>query len=182
MLNMLQSAHLRGPRGACRRIPAATVNPPQLCLFSASWMRRWHGVSWYYKAPGTSHFSRSYSKSLFNSLTIRERTCTVHTSINHFCPEDSYCSISPTPHTSTYTTQNRPTNSNNMPARQEAYSVSIPMSVPPPQNLSSYSRFMHDHTKRQMQAFGANPGSRRHGNPTTMNGTSHNNNHIGYHA
>jgi hypothetical protein len=42
-----------------------------------------------------------------------------------------------------------------MPGRQDNYSASIPMSPPPPQNLSSYSRFMHDHTKRQMEASGA---------------------------
>ncbi|KAH7166198.1 hypothetical protein EDB81DRAFT_781713 [Dactylonectria macrodidyma] len=65
-----------------------------------------------------------------------------------------------------------------MPARQEAYSISIPISAPPPQNLSSYSRFMHDHTKRQMQAFGANPSSRRHAVTPTMNGNS--GNHMGY--
>lgn len=44
VLNRPQSANLRGHRGAWRRIPAVTVNPPQLCLFSASWMRWWHGV------------------------------------------------------------------------------------------------------------------------------------------
>ncbi|KAL7949151.1 hypothetical protein V8C42DRAFT_313463 [Trichoderma barbatum] len=42
-----------------------------------------------------------------------------------------------------------------MPGRQDAYTVSIPTSPPPPQSISSYSRFIHDHTKRQMQAFGA---------------------------
>ncbi|UKZ57886.1 hypothetical protein TrVGV298_011747 [Trichoderma virens] len=42
-----------------------------------------------------------------------------------------------------------------MPGRQDAFSVSIPTSPPPPQSISSYSRFIHDHTKRQMQAFGA---------------------------
>ncbi|CAM1508437.1 Fc.00g052850.m01.CDS01 [Cosmosporella sp. VM-42] len=38
-----------------------------------------------------------------------------------------------------------------MPASSD-YSVSIPISPPPPQDLSSYARFMHDHTKRQMEA------------------------------
>ncbi|KAJ4167723.1 hypothetical protein NW754_011539 [Fusarium falciforme] len=42
-----------------------------------------------------------------------------------------------------------------MPARSEAYTVSMPLSPPPPQNLSSYSRFIHAHTKRQMEASGA---------------------------
>lgn len=42
-----------------------------------------------------------------------------------------------------------------MPARSEAYTVSMPLSPPPPQNLSSYARFMHAHTKRQMEASGA---------------------------
>ncbi|KAF5021853.1 hypothetical protein F66182_6110 [Fusarium sp. NRRL 66182] len=44
-----------------------------------------------------------------------------------------------------------------MPARSDYGSVSMSMSPPPPQNLSSYSRFMHDHTKRQMEASGASP-------------------------
>ncbi|CAI6100436.1 hypothetical protein V2G26_008219 [Clonostachys chloroleuca] len=34
------------------------------------------------------------------------------------------------------------------------FSVSIPIASPP-QDLSSYARFMHDHTKRQMEAQGA---------------------------
>ncbi|KAM0247006.1 hypothetical protein ACHAQJ_010006 [Trichoderma viride] len=46
-----------------------------------------------------------------------------------------------------------------MPGRQDAYTVSIPTSPPQPQSISSYSRFIHDHTKRQMQAFGAIPSS-----------------------
>ena len=32
------------------------------------------------------------------------------------------------------------------------YTISIPSSPPPPTDLSSYSRLMHDHTKRQMEA------------------------------
>ncbi|KAF4445142.1 hypothetical protein FACUT_111 [Fusarium acutatum] len=44
-----------------------------------------------------------------------------------------------------------------MPARSDYGSVSMSMSPPPPTNLSSYSRFMHDHTKRQMEASGASP-------------------------
>ncbi|KAK1688095.1 hypothetical protein CORC01_09311 [Colletotrichum orchidophilum] len=39
-----------------------------------------------------------------------------------------------------------------MPARQDAYSVSIPISPPPPSDLSTYMRSMHQHTKRQMEA------------------------------
>lgn len=39
------------------------------------------------------------------------------------------------------------------------YSVSIPISSPP-QNLSSYARFMHEHTKRQMEAQGSFPESK----------------------
>ncbi|UKZ94112.1 uncharacterized protein TrAFT101_008999 [Trichoderma asperellum] len=41
-----------------------------------------------------------------------------------------------------------------MPPPQDAYTVSLP-APSPPQSISSYSRFIHDHTKRQMQAFGA---------------------------
>ena len=52
-----------------------------------------------------------------------------------------------------------------MPTRQDNYSIHLPMSARPPQNLSSYTRFIHDHTKRQMEAFGAGspePSSGRH--------------------
>ncbi|KAH6698832.1 hypothetical protein EV126DRAFT_509457 [Verticillium dahliae] len=38
-----------------------------------------------------------------------------------------------------------------MPARQDAYSVSIPTSPPPPASLDVYQRSMHQHTKRQME-------------------------------
>lgn len=61
------------------------------------------------------------------------------------------------------------------------YAVSIPVSPTPPTNLSSYSRFIHEHTKRQMEAQGAmtdrmsgsstrTAGSR--GSSTTTNGIS----------
>lgn len=40
-----------------------------------------------------------------------------------------------------------------MPGHQD--SVAMPVSPPPPQDLPSYSRFMLDHTKRQMEASGA---------------------------
>ncbi|PHH86501.1 hypothetical protein CDD83_10124 [Cordyceps sp. RAO-2017] len=36
-----------------------------------------------------------------------------------------------------------------------AYPISVPVSPSPPQNLMSYSRFIHAHTKRQMESFGA---------------------------
>lgn len=35
--------------------------------------------------------------------------------------------------------------------------MSIPVSPPAPQDISTYSRFIHDHTKRQMEAFGGSP-------------------------
>ena len=65
-----------------------------------------------------------------------------------------------------------------MPARQsQDYStVNIPNSPPPPQDLSSYARFMHDHTKRQMEASGAAPPRSRAGrgsvSSSMTNGTS----------
>ncbi|KAM5342668.1 hypothetical protein ACJ41O_013634 [Fusarium nematophilum] len=63
-----------------------------------------------------------------------------------------------------------------MPARSDAYSVTMPLSPPPPQNLSSYSRFMHAHTKRQMEASGAlpprNSTARLAGSPPMTNGNS----------
>ncbi|KAM0274955.1 hypothetical protein ACHAQH_007723 [Verticillium albo-atrum] len=37
-----------------------------------------------------------------------------------------------------------------MPALQDTFSVSIPAS-PPPANLNTYQRSMHQHTKRQME-------------------------------
>lgn len=48
-----------------------------------------------------------------------------------------------------------------MPGPTASYSISIPASPPPPSNLTSYSRFIHEHTKRQMESFGAvmSPGS-----------------------
>ncbi|KAK1539536.1 uncharacterized protein CCOS01_00850 [Colletotrichum costaricense] len=56
-----------------------------------------------------------------------------------------------------------------MPARQDAYSVSIPVSPPPPSDLSTYMRSMHQHTKRQMEA--ANRSStRRSGGRTSVGG------------
>lgn len=42
-----------------------------------------------------------------------------------------------------------------MPGASDNYSMSIPASPPAPVNITSYSRFMHDHTKRQMEAQGA---------------------------
>ncbi|KHN94645.1 uncharacterized protein MAM_07551 [Metarhizium album ARSEF 1941] len=42
-----------------------------------------------------------------------------------------------------------------MPAVQESYTITIPNSPPPPRSLSTYSQFIHDHTKRQMEASGA---------------------------
>lgn len=44
-----------------------------------------------------------------------------------------------------------------MPGQTDAYNISIPVSPPPPQSLTSYSRFMHDHTKRQMESFAIAP-------------------------
>lgn len=41
-----------------------------------------------------------------------------------------------------------------MPGPADSYSMNIPASPPPPSDLSSYSRFIHDHTKRQMEAQG----------------------------
>ncbi|PNY24274.1 Uncharacterized protein TCAP_05799 [Tolypocladium capitatum] len=42
-----------------------------------------------------------------------------------------------------------------MPAPASSYAMAMPVSPPPPQSLSTYSRSMHDHTKRQMESFGA---------------------------
>merc|ERR1712000_387688 len=49
----------------------------------------------------------------------------------------------------------------------DTYSMNIPTSNSPPTDISSYSRFMHEHTKRQMQAQGALPSERRQSTSTT---------------
>ncbi|TDZ12995.1 hypothetical protein C8034_v004934 [Colletotrichum sidae] len=59
-----------------------------------------------------------------------------------------------------------------MPARQNAYSVSIPVSPPPPSDLSTYMRSMHQHTKRQMEAANRSS-SRRSGGRTSYPHSSH---------
>ncbi|KFA75450.1 hypothetical protein S40288_01186 [Stachybotrys chartarum IBT 40288] len=60
-----------------------------------------------------------------------------------------------------------------MPARDNYSSISIPMSPPPPQDLSTYSRFIHDHTKQQMKAFGPNsPGKSSHSSSMSSTGMS----------
>lgn len=38
-----------------------------------------------------------------------------------------------------------------MPARQDL-SVSIPSSATPPQDITSYTRFMHEHTRKLLEA------------------------------
>ncbi|KAH6686267.1 hypothetical protein F5X68DRAFT_208649 [Plectosphaerella plurivora] len=64
-----------------------------------------------------------------------------------------------------------------MPARQDSYSVSIPVSPPPPSDINSYQRFMHQHTKKQMEAAGRSSHRRSNGHrgsiaSTTTNGTT----------
>ncbi|KAI0969744.1 hypothetical protein F4678DRAFT_152526 [Xylaria arbuscula] len=45
-----------------------------------------------------------------------------------------------------------------------AYTISMPANMSPPHDLTSYSRSMHSHTKRQMEA--ANMSSSRRRSPT----------------
>jgi hypothetical protein len=46
---------------------------------------------------------------------------------------------------------------------QGAYSVSMPLSPPPPADLGSYARTMHQHTKRQMETISqSTPRSSQH--------------------
>lgn len=60
-----------------------------------------------------------------------------------------------------------------MPARQDnSYSISIPMSPPPPQDLSSYQRLMAEHTKRQMESAGGANNSRSNGQRRKGSATS----------
>ncbi|KAG5978764.1 hypothetical protein E4U55_005967 [Claviceps digitariae] len=42
-----------------------------------------------------------------------------------------------------------------MPPAQDSYTISMPSSPPPPRSLTSYSQFIHEHTKRQMEANGS---------------------------
>jgi hypothetical protein len=61
---------------------------------------------------------------------------------------------------------------------RDSISMSIPASPPPPASILSYSQFMHQHTKRQMEAASRSShrrgGSSRHSQevPTMPNGTS----------
>lgn len=59
-----------------------------------------------------------------------------------------------------------------MPAPAGSFSMALPGSPPPPQSLSTYSRFMHDHTKRQMESFGAVATSRGSGSGSTSSADS----------
>ncbi|KAI1776163.1 hypothetical protein F4818DRAFT_413262 [Hypoxylon cercidicola] len=60
---------------------------------------------------------------------------------------------------------------------RSSYTNSMPSSLPPPVDLASYARSMHQHTKRQMEAANM-PTSRRNGRttrshaPSLPNGTS----------
>ncbi|KAI0398195.1 hypothetical protein F5Y17DRAFT_411361 [Xylariaceae sp. FL0594] len=63
---------------------------------------------------------------------------------------------------------------------QSSYTVTMPANMTPPHDLASYSRFMHQHTKRQMEAVRMSPSrqgrssgrSRDHSPvPAMMNGT-----------
>ncbi|KAJ6438658.1 thiol-specific monooxygenase [Purpureocillium lavendulum] len=56
---------------------------------------------------------------------------------------------------------------------RDSYTISIPVSPPPPQSISTYSRFMHDHTKRQMESFGAiTPSGGSRGSTSSSAGSS----------
>lgn len=61
---------------------------------------------------------------------------------------------------------------------RDSISMSIPASPPPPASILSYSQFMHQHTKRQMEAASRSShrrgGSSRHSQEvlTMPNGTS----------
>ncbi|KAI0167009.1 hypothetical protein GGR52DRAFT_574972 [Hypoxylon sp. FL1284] len=60
---------------------------------------------------------------------------------------------------------------------RSTYTISMPATLPPPVDLASYARSMHQHTKRQMEAANM-PTSRRSGRtsrahvPSLPNGTS----------
>ncbi|KAK4043461.1 hypothetical protein C8A01DRAFT_32387 [Parachaetomium inaequale] len=54
-----------------------------------------------------------------------------------------------------------------MSTTQGAYSVSMPLSPPPPPDLGTYARSMHQHTKRQMESISPQspPRSSQHSQP-----------------
>ncbi|KAK4251018.1 hypothetical protein C7999DRAFT_37909 [Corynascus novoguineensis] len=75
-----------------------------------------------------------------------------------------------------------------MSTAQGAYSASMPLSPPPPSDLGSYSRSMHQHTKRQMESISQSPPrSSQHGQsaptglPDGVSGRSRNPNQYSYH-
>ncbi|AEO56265.1 hypothetical protein MYCTH_2300995 [Thermothelomyces thermophilus ATCC 42464] len=75
-----------------------------------------------------------------------------------------------------------------MSTSQRTYSTSMPLSPPPPSDLGSYSRFMHQHTKRQMESISQSPPTAsQHGQssptglPDGVAGRSRNPNQYTYH-
>ncbi|KAH6636992.1 hypothetical protein F5144DRAFT_203322 [Chaetomium tenue] len=58
-----------------------------------------------------------------------------------------------------------------MPTAQNAYAVSMPM-PPPPADLGSYARTMHQHTKRQMESISqsSTPRGSQHGSQSAPTG------------
>ncbi|KAH8162535.1 hypothetical protein CIB48_g5697 [Xylaria polymorpha] len=44
-----------------------------------------------------------------------------------------------------------------------AYTIAMPATMSPPNDLTSYSRSMHSHTKRQMEAANLSPSSHQRG-------------------
>ncbi|KAI1398116.1 hypothetical protein F4819DRAFT_469796 [Hypoxylon fuscum] len=64
-----------------------------------------------------------------------------------------------------------------MSSRSSTYTISMPSTLPPPVDLASYARSMHQHTKRQMEAANM-PTGRRSGRTNRsqvtglLNGTS----------
>ncbi|KAK4657011.1 hypothetical protein QC762_209145 [Podospora pseudocomata] len=60
-----------------------------------------------------------------------------------------------------------------MPTTQNAsYSVGLAMSPPPPSDLGSYARSMHQHTKRQMDSISQAPTSPERRSPSQSNDRS----------
>ncbi|KAL7625497.1 hypothetical protein AAE478_004717 [Parahypoxylon ruwenzoriense] len=60
---------------------------------------------------------------------------------------------------------------------RNAYTIAMPVALPPPVDLASYARSMHQHTKRQMEAASMSTGRRStrppHSQvPSLPNGTS----------
>lgn len=65
--------------------------------------------------------------------------------------------------------------SSNMSSSQDTFTMSGPNSPPPPQDMTSYMRMMHQHTKRQIDAMARSQGRRSRSNHHNSHSNNSNN-------